>query len=236
MRQCLCFTPWGIDGPDQVGGAAKPMAGQPMNVLCRTGANEWRAVLRHRADGLDVEERTMTFEEVCKGGLLDAKSRQQEKPVPLRWEDLLVPLPDLKGPTWAYAFTYRMHQEETGLGHIFFFEKHGKAESACGPIKHRPALDYEAELALLLNRNDPERFGFLLANDLTDRAVQVHNYDRRRPGSGFSVAKSFPGALRIGPLLVMAGGSLWPQLESATRGERSIAPAREGERVPDNSA
>ena len=68
-------------------------------------------------------------------------------------------------------------------------------------------------MGLLLHRNEPERFGFLFANDLTDREAQVHSYDRRSPAAGFSAAKSFPGALRVGPLLVIAGQNLWPELE-----------------------
>ncbi|HEY0549768.1 MAG TPA: fumarylacetoacetate hydrolase family protein [Verrucomicrobiae bacterium] len=131
----------------------------------------------------------------------------------LRWQDLSVPLPELQGPAWAWALTYPTHQNEARLTDIFSFEKCSAAESTWASIQHRPSLDYEAELALLLRRGEPERFGFLFANDLTDRAMQLQTYDRRRPAAGFSKAKSFPGALRVGPLLAISGSELWPELE-----------------------
>jgi 2-keto-4-pentenoate hydratase/2-oxohepta-3-ene-1,7-dioic acid hydratase in catechol pathway len=133
------------------------------------------------------------------------------------WPELLAPLPEFQGPSRAYAMTYRVHQEEVRQKKIFSFEKRTQAESAWLPIQHRQTLDYEAEIALLLHRSEPERFGFLLANDLTDRAAQVRNFDRDNPAPGFSAAKSFPGALRVGPLLAIGGPKLWPELEVELR-------------------
>ena len=154
----------------------------------------------------------MTFQEAW-----DAKrpgvGNSQENFTRLRWQDLLVPLPELKSPARAYALTYRVHQGETRLDQVFSFEKRGVAESASAPIQRRAALDYEAEIALLLHRNEPDRFGFLFANDLTDRAIQIHTFDQRNPSPGFAQAKSFPGALRAGPLLVVGDATVWPKLE-----------------------
>ena len=142
-----------------------------------------------------------------------ARSRANDELVRLRWQDLLTPLPELPGPAWAWALTYRLHQEESRLDDVFFFEKRGLAESASAPIRHLPVLDYEAEIALLLRRGEPDRFGFLFANDLTDRATQIRTFSRRKPAPGFSAAKSFSGALRAGPLLVIGDAAVWPELE-----------------------
>jgi 2-keto-4-pentenoate hydratase/2-oxohepta-3-ene-1,7-dioic acid hydratase in catechol pathway len=131
----------------------------------------------------------------------------------LRFDELMEPLPEMEARAWAFALTYRVHQAETRQTGGFFFEKRGAAEAAWNPICYRPALDYEAEVALLFHRNEPERYGFLLANDLTDRSIQVRNHDPRHPGPGFTAAKSFPGSLRVGPLLVIGDSELWPDLE-----------------------
>lgn len=125
----------------------------------------------------------------------------------------MVPLPDLPGPATAYATTYRVHGAEVRLQDVFSFVKPGTPTGAWAPVAWRPALDFEAEVALLLRRDNTERFGYLLANDLTDRAVQVNKFNRRNPAPGFSEAKGFPGALRVGPLLVLGGGDFWLRLE-----------------------
>ena len=189
------------------------MSAQSINAFCRTGAHEWRRVFCHGPNGLDVAEQAMTFHEAWEARPLNAWSRSNDGLMRLRWQDLLAPLPELRGPAWAWALTYQTHQKEARLADIFSFKKRGEAESAWTPIQHRPALDYEAEVALLLHRDEPDRFGFLLANDLTDRAMQLQTYNRRRPAPGFSVAKSFPGALRVGPLIAIGGSELWPEME-----------------------
>lgn len=187
------------------------MTGRSTNVFCRTGAEEWRHVFRHDTTGLDADRRTLMFQEAWQANL--SRTLAEKESARFRWEQLRVPLPELPGPARAYAFTYPMHQRESRFENIFAFEKRGAAEGTWTPIPHRPSLDYEAEVALLLHRREPERFGFLLANDLTDRGIQVRTYDRRHPARGFCAAKSFAGALRIGPLLVVGGPQLWPELE-----------------------
>lgn len=189
------------------------MPGRSISVFCRTDADEWRRVLHHDPHGLDAGKQVMTFAEAWEATPPEAGHRSGDKPSRHRWEDVLVALPDLQGPAWAYALTYRVHQKETRLPDTFFFEKRGSAENACQPIPYRPALDYEAEVALLLHRSEPDRFGFLFANDLTDRAKQARTFDRLNPAPGFSAAKSFPGALRAGPLLVIGDAAVWPELE-----------------------
>ena len=169
-------------------------------------------MIRHEATGLDVEQQTTTFENAWNATL----GTDRDENVFLKrknWEELLVPLPGFERSSWAYAMTYRDHQKEVRQEKIFFFEKSGLAEGAWLPIRHRAMLDYEAEIALLLHRQEPDRFGFLFANDLTDRAVQLRTFNRRNPAPGFTEAKSFPGALRVGPLLVIGSHELWPKLE-----------------------
>jgi 2-keto-4-pentenoate hydratase/2-oxohepta-3-ene-1,7-dioic acid hydratase in catechol pathway len=52
-----------------------------------------------------------------------------------------------------------------------------------------------------------------MLNDLTDRGIQLRTYSRRDPAPGFSAAKSFDGALRIGPLIVVGNSAAWDTLE-----------------------
>jgi 2-keto-4-pentenoate hydratase/2-oxohepta-3-ene-1,7-dioic acid hydratase in catechol pathway len=197
--------------------ALRDVSEQPINVFCRTGVDDWSRVLSHNAGGLDCERDGMTFKEAW-----DVSARATDDPSDGRakrkgWEELLVPLPALKGPSWAYGLTYCAHQKESRQEKMVCFEKRGEPTGAWVPIPHRPALDYEAEIALLLHRQEPERFGYLLANDLTDRAKQVETFDRRNPAPGFAEAKSFPGALHVGPLLAIGGAEVWPKLESELR-------------------
>ena len=192
------------------------MSEEPINVFCRTGVDEWNRVICHDAAGLEIERRTLAFEQVWNEPSRN-HWRQNDTSIRKTWDELLVPLPQFEQSSWAYAMTYRVHQEEARQQNIFPFAKHGRAEGTWLPIQHRRALDYEAEIALLLHRPEPERFGFLLANDLTDRGVQLRTFDRRHPAPGFSAAKSFPGALRVGPLLAVGGPVLWPQLEVQLR-------------------
>lgn len=191
-----------------------------MNVFCRTGAEEWRRVVCHDATGLNAERRTLMFQEAWQSH--PSRTPAEEEGERFGWEQLKVPLPALARPARGYALTYPRHQRESGLDNFFSFEKAGVAEGAWTPIPYRPSLDYEAEVALLLHRRESERFGFLLANDLTDRDVQLRTYDKRHPASGFSAAKSFAGALRIGPLLIVGGAQLWRELELSldVNGER----------------
>jgi 2-keto-4-pentenoate hydratase/2-oxohepta-3-ene-1,7-dioic acid hydratase in catechol pathway len=95
--------------------------------------------------------------------------------------------------------------------------KEGSVAPNSEPIPFREFLDFELEIGLLLHRDSTEKFGYFLANDLTDRGLQVQTYNRRNPAPGFTIAKSFPGSLRVGPLLALGDASLWPRLTATLR-------------------
>lgn len=128
------------------------------------------------------------------------------------WQDLDVPLPHRETRCWGYALTYPEHRRDTLDVAAFRFLKQGSVATNSAPIPFRPFLDFELEIGLLMHRETPNRFGYFLANDLTDRGLQIDHYDRRKPAPGFTLAKSFPGSLRVGPLLVLGDATLWPTL------------------------
>lgn len=124
-----------------------------------------------------------------------------------------VPLPNPDIPVWAYGMTYPEHGEETVDLSILRFVKQAQAHlMGPGSLFWQRYLDYEAEIGLLLYRHTPNRFGFLILNDFTDRGVQVHSFDPADPGPGFARAKSFPGALQVGPWIAIGQESDWDGL------------------------
>ncbi len=128
------------------------------------------------------------------------------------WNELLLPLPDTDIPCLGYALTYPSHQKEVSLDDSVTFPKHSVPQSTQQDIVYRDHLDYEAEIGVLLHRNDPDRFGYLIVNDLTDRGIQVRTFDSANMAPGFTLAKSFEGALRIGPLLAIGNAAAWKTL------------------------
>ncbi|MEN8191027.1 MAG: fumarylacetoacetate hydrolase family protein, partial [Thermodesulfobacteriota bacterium] len=131
----------------------------------------------------------------------------------ISWSELTNPLPDPQVAVWGYAMTYPAHRDEVKLDDSFCFRKFSSAVSGNSDIIFRPYLDYEAEVGLLMERNRSDRFGYLLANDLTDRAIQARTFNPENMGPGFTKAKSFEGALHVGLLLVISSGELWEELE-----------------------
>lgn len=128
------------------------------------------------------------------------------------WQELDVPLPHRGARCWGYALSYPEHRQETLKLATFRFVKQGSVAANSEPIPYRDHLDYELEIGVLLHRGMPDRFGYFLANDLTDRGLQVEQYARRDPAPGFTRAKDFPGSFRAGPLLRVGDASLWREL------------------------
>jgi len=179
---------------------------------CCVAAAEWYRVLAHSEAGVTVEPRQLTFEELWNGAppLLPMSADVEPRFIP--WHELDVPLPHRGTRCWGYALTYPEHRRETLDSTRFRFLKKGTVKSNSQPIPYRDFLDYELEIGVLLNRDTPNRFGYFLANDLTDRGLQVEHYNARNPGPGFTVAKDFDGSLRAGPLLAIGDASLWSHL------------------------
>jgi len=183
-----------------------------MVIFCRVGDNDWRRVLNQNASGVQTAGEPMTFAQVWRvdlhaqfpsSGLVERRT----------WNELLLPLPEMDIPCLGYALTYPSHQKEVSLEDSVTFPKHAVPQTTSQDIIFRNHLDYEVEIGVLLHRNDRERFGYLIVNDLTDRGIQVRTFDPDDMAPGFALAKSFEGALRIGPLLAIGNAAAWKTLE-----------------------
>ncbi len=111
------------------------------------------------------------------------------------------------------GFAYTDHAREVGLSKIVFFEKNAQPTKIASPIPYRPFLDFEAEIALVLNRHDSHTFGYLLHNDLTDRKIQLQNFDESNLGPGFTLSKSFVGANVLGNIIAIGSAEIWNEIE-----------------------
>jgi len=132
-----------------------------------------------------------------------------------RFDEFLTPVEkprNLIGVAW----NYKEHATETGyFGNPKFFRIGLEAiANPFGefPLGNRRLFDYEAELGILINRradknskfDEVENYigGFLLANDLTSRELQILEGSLFDRVSGFYPAKSFSGSKPLGPFLV----------------------------------
>jgi 2-keto-4-pentenoate hydratase/2-oxohepta-3-ene-1,7-dioic acid hydratase in catechol pathway len=177
---------------------------------CCVAAAEWYRVLAQSEAGVTVDPRRLNSDVVWNGPVVPMPEGLEPRFIP--WQDLDVPLPHRGARCWGYALTYPEHKKETLDSAHFRFLKQGTVESNSEPIPYRDFLDYELEIGVLMHRDTPDRFGYFLANDLTDRGLQIEHYDARNPAPGFTIAKDFPGSLRAGPLLAVGDASLWRHL------------------------
>lgn len=184
-----------------------PGARSRLNVFARLGDGLWHLVLRQSPDGCQVMEKGMSFEAVwTAGGDESGPSRE------VAWSELRLPLPREDIPCWAYALTYPDHQREARLSESFRFPKGGPAAPFQGVMAYRDYLDYEGEIAVLLHSQFPDRFGFLMGNDWTDRGIQVREFDPDDQAPSFAKAKHFGGSLAVGPLLAIGEAGAWTNL------------------------
>jgi len=177
---------------------------------CCVAAAEWYRVLAQSEAGVTVDPRQLSSDELWSGPAVPPSGDAEPRFIP--WQDLDVPLPHRGSRCWGYALTYPEHKKETLDTPPFHFLKQGSVQSNSQPIPYRDFLDYELEIGVLMHRDTPDRFGYFLANDLTDRGLQVDHYDARNPAPGFTIAKDFAGSLRAGPLLAVGDASLWRHL------------------------
>jgi len=187
-------------------------------------------VLAQNDAGVNLLPYGFSFDEVW-NSVDPSKERENNGALFKGWRELslVLPYPDMK--CWGYAFTYADHCKEMQLNHQGRFKKNASIDCmSCDDIIYRPHLDYEAEIGILMHRDFPARFGYCMLNDLTDRGRQLMQYNPSNPVPGFSDSKSFEGALRIGPLLMIGDESAWDDLEILLRlnGEtRQIIRSRE---------
>ena len=129
---------------------------------------------------------------------------------PVSAADLGTPVPRPR-QIFGIGLNYRDHADEANLAHpenIVVFTKF--ASSLAGPVPpprcHRTAVDYEAELVVVVGR-EAHRVGvdeaadviagYSVGQDISDRGVQM-----RPPAPQFSLGKSFPGYAPVGPAVV----------------------------------
>ena len=187
-----------------------------IGLYCNAGGGSWHRVLTQSDAGVVVDKHRLDFEAVWKSSPTKEMPPESDRKF-IAWGDLDVPLPDRKIPCWGFALTYPDHRSETIDAESFRFVKEAPPIANSKAIPYREHLDYELEIGLLMHRNAPGRFGYFLANDLTDRGVQVENYDAKDPAPGFGKAKSFEGALRAGPLLAIGDASAWPMMSASLK-------------------
>ncbi len=184
-----------------------------MFIVARTDINTWQPVIDQSNAACIVSDTKLRFEEIWAEDLA-TRSFATLTPHVIPWRMFLPPLPSNDVSCIGYALTYPGHAKEMKQSHSFFFAKGGSVLQMNNSIQHRPNLDYEAEVGLLLHRKLPNRFGFLMFNDLTDRGIQVCEFSRNPStlAQVFSKAKSFPGSMLVGPLLAIGDEHDWEQL------------------------
>jgi len=183
-----------------------------MAVFCMIGENRWRRVLDQNESGVLIAGEDLSFSQVWDVDFT-VKATPGDAQEHKKWTELLIPLPSEDIPCIGYALTYPRHQQEVSLEEILSFKKNAIPKRAQDDIVYRKYLDYEAEIGVLVHRGRMDRFGYLVVNDLTDRGIQVRTFDGDNMGPGFSLAKSFEGALRVGPLIAVGNEASWYTLQ-----------------------
>lgn len=111
----------------------------------------------------------------------------------------------------AVGTNYPEHASDAGTTKPFLFPKVVQPGRAGDEVSTRASLlDYEVEIAAVTLEPvaagaAPAFVGLMLANDFTDRGLLFELVDRHdiESGKGFTTAKSFPGSLPVGNLLVI---------------------------------
>ncbi len=112
----------------------------------------------------------------------------------------------------AVGTNYPAHAKESEVdGGPFLFPKHVAPTPPRAEISVADRLlDYEVELCFVAlddvaPGSVPRDWGLILCNDFTDRARLLRHIDpdHVQSGDGFTIGKSFPGALPVGDLLVI---------------------------------
>ncbi len=168
--------------------------------------------------GLPMRGAWTSFHEVATQSLSEGSIKTA------KWNDLTLPLPTEKILSLGLGLTYPSHQVDVANAQVTYFEKNSAPTPLTDPIQFRANLDYEAEISILLHRSEPQLFGFLAHNDLTDRAIQVASYDPKNPAPGFSKAKSFAGANQHGLIMAIGGNELWNRLSLSL--DRNASPVQ----------
>jgi 2-keto-4-pentenoate hydratase/2-oxohepta-3-ene-1,7-dioic acid hydratase in catechol pathway len=127
---------------------------------------------------------------------------------------LKLPLPEASPRSLGIGLSYQDHRVDVKLQSTVYFEKNSHPTRLSDALPYRENLDYETEVSLLLHRSEPKLFGYLLHNDLTDRRIQVFEFDKTNPAPGFSKSKSFPRANAHGVLMAVGNERLWSFLDA----------------------
>ncbi len=177
-------------------------------LMAQTSGGEWLRVNQH--DGQSVTGTKISswssFGDLNKPAAPSIEQR-------VEFSQLQVPLINQEFASLGLGLSYPSHQQEVNADTTVFFRKDAKPTAIDAPIAYRPHLDFEAEVSLLMHRQEKTLFGYLVHNDLTDRGIQVANFDADNPAPGFSKSKSFAGANAHGFLMAVGGAELWNELQ-----------------------
>jgi|GEM_PF-7034514 len=165
---------------------------------------------RHGAEGRRIP-RLQSFKKL----LADKKALSTQRPSKLfPISTLQLPLPSTSIRSLGIGLSYQDHRDDVKIQKTVVFEKNATPTRLSDAIPFRQGLDYETEVSLLLHRSEPALFGYLLHNDLTDRRIQVFEFDKKNPAPGFSKSKSFAHANAHGVLMAIGDASLWETLSA----------------------
>ncbi len=162
----------------------------------------------HIAEGLEFFSSWQSFTELLQDSEQNIQGPEAQAPL----SELSLPFMHLPLKSFGLGLTYPDHQDQVQIHDIVLFEKRAAPTRLNNFIPFRPYLDYEAEISLLLHRYEPEIFGYLIHNDLTDRMIQGLEYQKSNPAPSFLQAKSFPGSNAHSPIMIVGGAELWSNL------------------------
>ncbi|MES2854290.1 MAG: fumarylacetoacetate hydrolase family protein [Bdellovibrionota bacterium] len=166
--------------------------------------------------GVQFESNWGSFSELVSDSN-NAVSKKTVKVTTVSFDGLSFPGDHLKFKSLGLGLTYPDHRSDTGLDKIVIFEKTSATTKLSDPIPFRSALDYEAEVSLLLHRSEPDLFGYLAHNDLTDRKIQVMEFVEKDPAPSFGYAKTFKGSNAHGSLMIVGADDVWTTLDLELR-------------------
>jgi 2-keto-4-pentenoate hydratase/2-oxohepta-3-ene-1,7-dioic acid hydratase in catechol pathway len=190
-----------------------PLSGKASEgVFAQTHEGQWLSVESFDSKSLQSRPLSLSNPSTLKELLENRKKGGPQQT--LLYSKLKVPLPfNQPFASLGLGLSYPSHQQEVGTRNIVYFQKRAPHTSLINPIHAQPYLDFEAEISILMHRHEPELFGYLIHNDLTDRGIQVRTYDNKNPAPGFSKSKSLNGLNAHGLFMAVGSLEMWKTLE-----------------------
>ncbi len=202
-----------VGGAEELPSTAQPPSGIDSITITRSSDGNLLRIKEFSTDTVrasQLSQKWVSFSQLLK---VSPELSEQDSARTLDFQSLTPPFSDLQIKSLGLGLTYSDHAKDVSLQGAVLFEKNSVPTRIQDPIVFRNSLDYEAEVALLMHRQEPELFGFLLHNDLSDRMIQIQEFDEKNMAPGFGRAKSFPGSNAFGPIVLIGDESVWDQIE-----------------------